>query len=556
MNFTLDKSGLRLFRAVFLPMAFLVVVVAAPGQPQQGTGEIAGTVSSADGKGLAGALVILSSSESDASLAQVRTDASGHFVLHDVKDGSYSLRAALPGYQQVEAKPLAVPSASATVDLILMPLANVDKGEASSSENIKSGERRLPAFSPAGIEGTIAPSGYSTGLSVEETSQVMDRVGDFNGDLLAGFAPPAVDCDQEPQLRNAVQANPEGFGPNSAMGSFYLGHGEFLQSIGYLKRAFAAKPAETTNARALALAYLGAREYPDAIALLERLTAEDSTDSVTLRLLAMAYEAAGNASLAVAAWGRAATLDSGTENLFDCGIGMIGLGAAEEAAKLFTAATAAHPDSAKLWLGLGIAQDLRKQKADAVRALLRAVDLTPEYLPPYSFLAGLSGISAEADREIRRRLAALVVAQPESAPAHYDYALALWKQRLQSPEASTAAEIESELRMALAKDPKMIRAHFQLGVVYADSGDYGHAAAELREAVSLDPANAEAHYRLAQVYGRQRQTELAHQEMKEFLALHGTPATDENSPEADLQKLSPQLSRQISEGTPCQAGSH
>jgi tetratricopeptide (TPR) repeat protein len=203
-------------------------------------------------------------------------------------------------------------------------------------------------------------------------------------------------------------------------------------------------------------------------------------------------------------------------------------------------------------MGLGIAQDLQKHQTEAIRSLLRAINVDPENLSPYSFLAGLSGVSPETDTQIRNALAGLVVARPESAMAHYDYALALWKQRVISPGAATAAEIESQLRLALTKDPKMTRAHFLLGLLYADSGNYENAATELRQTVQADPGNAQAHYRLAQVYKRDRQDELAKKEIAEFMALHGNPASDENSPEADLRKLAPQLSRQMPEAKPCQ----
>jgi Tfp pilus assembly protein PilF len=268
----------------------------------------------------------------------------------------------------------------------------------------------------------------------------------------------------------------------------------------------------------------------------------------------MAYGASGNPQKAIAEYLRAAGMDSGEENLFACGIGLIGLGAADEAERLFTSATVAHPGSARLWMGLGIAQDLKKQTADAARSLLRAVDVDPEYLPSYSFLAAVAA-SAELDAKVmaeaRERLAVLVVAHPESAVAHYDYALALWKQRALNPVAASDAEIESQLKLALEKDPSMARAHFQLGVVYADSGDYANAAAEFEQTVRLEPANAEAHYHLAQAYRRNQQAELAGEEMNRFVALHGNAANGKEGLDADVSKLVPELSRPVTRSTPC-----
>ena len=204
-------------------------------------------------------------------------------------------------------------------------------------------------------------------------------------------------------------------------------------------------------------------------------------------------------------------------------------------------------------MGLGIAQDLQNLKIDSIRSLLHAIDVDPEYLPSYSFLANLASVSAETDTQIRRRIAELAVAHPESPAAHYDYALALWKQRRVSPGSVSSAEIESQLRLAVAKDPKMARAHFQLGVFYAESGDYASATNELRETVQLEPGNAEAHYRLAQAYRREKQPELADVEIRKFEATHANVA-GEDSP--DIQKLVPQLSQQMSKAAPCHEANH
>jgi tetratricopeptide (TPR) repeat protein len=162
----------------------------------------------------------------------------------------------------------------------------------------------------------------------------------------------------------------------------------------------------------------------------------------------------GIAQKAVAEYVWAAGLDAGEQNIFECGIGLIGLGSADAAAKLFRSATVAHPGSARLWMGLGIAQDLQNLKIDSIRSLLHAIDVDPEYFPSYSFLATLAGVSAETDTQIRRRIAELAVAHPESSVAHYDYALALWKQRRVSPDAVSSAEIESQLEACRGEGPE------------------------------------------------------------------------------------------------------
>lgn len=409
--------------------------------------------------------------------------------------------------------------------------------------------KAAPTFSPAGIQGTTAPSGYSAAASAEDASQVMDRVDALGQELVS--LPPGenpAECNKEADLLLAAQANPESFAPNHALGIFYFAHGDLMQSLHYLKLASSVRPDDTNNARELALAYIATKQYSGAVALLQPMAQPENRDPVPHRLLALAYQLSGNPPKAVAEYLLAADMDAGERNIFACGIGLIGLGSADRAAKLFRSATVAHPDSARLWMGLGIAQDLQNNKIDSIRSLLHAIDVDPEYLPSYSFLATLAGVSPETDTQIRRRIAELVVAHPESPVAHYDYALALWKQRRVSPGSVSSADIQSQLKLAVAQNPKLAPAHFQLGVFYAESGDYAGATNELRETIQLDPGNAEAHYRLAQAYRREKQPELADVEIRKFAAMHGK-AAGEDSP--DMQNLVPQLSRQMSEAAPC-----
>jgi tetratricopeptide (TPR) repeat protein len=546
------------FRNWPVQLGILLAALPVVGQPGNQSGQIAGTARSVSGQALSGASIVIAPPESDARPASVSTDASGKYAFVNVRYGSYTLVASAAGFRQSEPRRLTLASAAETVDFSLAPLSATDATDVSTSGSKAGSDRRPPAFTAAGVQGTIAPSGYSTGLSGEETSQVMDRVGGLDHEVLSALAPGGgvPDCKKEADLLKAVQANPSSFASNHALGIFYFGHGDFTQSISYLQKASQLRPADSSNSRALALAFMGAGQFPDTIKFLEPIADSGARDSGLVTILAMAYGASGNPQKSIAEYQRAASMDSGEGNLFACGIGLIGLGAADEAGRLFTAATIAHPGTARLWMGLGIAQDLQKQTADAAQSLLRAVDVDPEYLPSYSFLAAVAPsteLGAEVRAKAKERLAVLVVAHPESAVAHYNYALALWSQRALTPAAASAAEIESQLKLAIEKDPSMAWAHFQLGVVYADSGDYANAAAELQQTVRLEPGNAEAHYRLAQAYRRNQQAELASQEMRRFLALHGDAANGKEGSDADVGKLVSELSLQVTKSAPCPA---
>lgn len=414
--------------------------------------------------------------------------------------------------------------------------------------------KQPPAFSASGIHGSTAPSGYSTGLGREETSVVMKGVGDLDQDLFSGYLPPerVEDCAREPALMQAAATEPTAFGPNHALGLFYLSHGEFVRSIGFLDAAKRAQPADIDNVRALALALLGAARNTEAVALLEGATRNDRDDPALLRLLALAYRVSGKRDQSIQAYQRASSMPSGDpNNQFDCGVGLIGQGASDEAAKIFSAAVAAHPDVAKLWLGMGLVQDVKQDKEEALQSLLRAISTDPDYAPPYYFLAGLADASPERSVEIRKMLAEFVVSHPSSAKAHYDYALALWKQQRMHAAGISTAEIQSQLKLALTADPDMARAHFLLGVIYADANDSSSAERELLLAVKSEPEDAEAHYRLAQAYRRDHDRKKANAEMQRFLALHREQGKTEDSESTAIRDLASHPIHRLLPVMPC-----
>ena len=422
------------------------------------------------------------------------------------------------------------------------------------SEGSAKNPKQPPAFSASGVQGSTAPSGYSTGVSSEEAAAVSKGVNDLNHELLSGFLPDwhVEDCSHEPELVKAAKADPKAFEANYALGVFYLKHGEFMRSVEHLESARGAEPGDINNSRALALALLGTKSDPEAINLLKDVTKSDNQDPATFRLLALAYQLSGEHQKSLETYQRAVAAAPGNvDSVFSSGIGLISAGAQQQAAELFTSATVAHPNEAKLWVGLGIAQDMARRKVEAIQSLLRAITIDPDYLPPYFFLAGLADASPERAAEIRKNLTELVVAHPTSAEAHYDYALALWRQHRTDPVAASNNEIESQLKLALANDPNMAQAHYLLGVLYADSNDFSKAESELQEAVKLEPDNAEAHYRLAQAYKRNQKSELADAEMQRFAALHEEGVSDARNASPILWNPDRDIVPYISIASPC-----
>lgn len=539
-----NKSALRTMAVAGLLVS--IMLATALGQ----TGRIAGTISDAGGKTIPGAAAVLFSQDGGTELKRAETDASGRYEFAGVANGAYRIGASAAGYIDAAMKLVILTGALRTVDVMLT--ATPEKGKENSlSAAADAGVQQPLVFAPSGVRGTIAPSGYSTGLSSEETAQVNHNVSELRTDPLSSFAfvGSAGECSQEHALQHAVELDRRSYQANRELGMFYLRHRDFGRSVKYLQAAKELAPEDDGDTRDLAVALLGANRAKDAAVLLEQVVAKHGRDASLTQLLAIAYERAGDAAKARVAFLRAAALDTNTATAFDCGMGLIRLDAVEDARNVLAAATAVHTASAKLWMALGVADDLLEHKAAAVAELLRAIEMDPDYEPTYGFLANLAVSVPGKEADIRKQLAEFVVRRPESDVAHLDYALAMWKQHQLDTSVSSDAEIIVQLKMVLAKQPKLSRAHFVLGDVYVDSGQLAQAEQEFRAVVDSEPQNAAARYRLAQIYRKQGRIDLAAVEMGKFRSLYGKPVDGQANSTQSLQELSFESSQAVSAAT-------
>lgn len=513
----------------------LAACVAAPRfihcQAAPQAGQIIGLVASPSGTAIAGAQVVLRANESGAERKRTATGDNGKFILAGIPFGAYKLSASASGFRDSDAKLVILSSAAATVNFTLLPFDSVPPASGKTPP-AASGQKKAPlTFSPSGVQGNIAPSGYSTGLSSEETSRVRAHADQLEPSLFASLASAgaSVDCGKEPALLHAVQQTPHNFAANRALGDFYLGHGDYAHAIPFFQAAHALSPSDRDASIRLALVLIGAARGADAVALLQTLQTNRGSDATLLQLLALAYDATGQTEKASAAYQKAAASDSGVDNQYNCGIGLLHLGLATNARELFTAASVAHPESAHIWLGLGIAEHLLERKDAAVVALLHSSDSDSSYLPPLSLLAELSGLTSQTQADLRRRIAAYLVAHPEDADARFTYALALSKQDPAETGIDSRIEIVAQLKRALALNPQMARAHFLLGDADENANDLAGAIDEFVAGLKLEPSDARAHYRLSLLYRRTGQQDRARQEVDNFRSLRPKTGSDQSS---------------------------
>jgi tetratricopeptide (TPR) repeat protein len=320
--------------------------------------------------------------------------------------------------------------------------------------------------------------------------------------------------------QSAPAPDPQNFNAQYTLAVSYLQKGDVKSAIPHLRRAHDIDPTHYDNGYNLALALLQIGSVDEARAIVTPLLTVKETGELH-NLLGDVEELSGNLRGAADHFQRAAHMDATEEHLFDWGNIYLRLRAGDNALEVFTAAVARFPASARLQIGLGIAQYARGKYTEAVASFCRAVDLDPSDPRPYDFLGEIYGIAPELGPEVTERLAGFVTAHPKNANAHLYYALSLWKGQRASADAKPVdlARVESLLRRAVALQPTLARGYLELGTLLSEQQRYGDAIAPLVRATELDPGAPQAHYRLAQAYRRTGQTALAEQSLQIFQQL-------------------------------------
>lgn len=288
-------------------------------------------------------------------------------------------------------------------------------------------------------------------------------------------------------------------------------------SLADLETAAQRNPADYAAGSALAAAYVDAGRYDDARVRIQSLLAHPNlskqNQSALHHQLAGVEEKRRNPLEAVREYQRAAELDPSEPNFFDWGTELLLHRAADPAAQVFARGSRLFPHSSRMLVALGVTWHVRGAFDRAVDCLCQASDLNASDSTPYLFLGRMLNAETAKSKPYIERMERFTTVQPNNALAHYYYASARLKQRNTPGDPAYAREIELGLKRALRIDAKLAPAYVQLGILYAEQGEYAKAAAAYRQAIDLDPNIEEAHYRLSQAYRRTGQDAEARSEL-------------------------------------------
>lgn len=205
----------------------------------------------------------------------------------------------------------------------------------------------------------------------------------------------------------------------------------------------------------------------------------------------------GNYTVALQHYQQAAQLDASETNLDAFGLELMRDGIFPAATRAFEYGAKKYPASAKLQLGLGLAKYGSDDYAGAVRVFSLLLEREPEN-NLYAELLGRNCIMIDkwqdSGCDLLERIAS---GHPSNAGA----ALYIAKQILRQPQGEEdTSRARKLLDQAIAANPKLADAYFEVGVLDQQEMRWQESAAMLGRAIALRPNDAEAHYRLARAY--------------------------------------------------------
>lgn len=171
------------------------------------------------------------------------------------------------------------------------------------------------------------------------------------------------------------------------------------------------------------------------------------------------------------------------------------------------------PNSARLWLALGIAQLTYGQNAEAENSFKRSLALDPKAVPALAYLGVTYAERGEYQNAVSFYEQAIAL---NSKLAALYYLLA--DTMLKSPDADTT-RAEKYFRRAVEIDPNLAGAYLAWARLYVRANRYDEAAPLLERAVALQPDLLEAHYQLSRVLVRLKRTDEANRELEIFKQL-------------------------------------
>ena len=188
------------------------------------------------------------------------------------------------------------------------------------------------------------------------------------------------------------------------------------------------------------------------------------------------------------------------------------------------------PNSARVWLALGIAQLTHGQNVEAESSFKRSLALDAKLVPALAYLGVTYSERGLHEKAIDFYEQAITL-NPRLASLYYLVADTMLK-----TSAADAARAEKYLKRATELDPTLAAAYLAWGKFHVRASRYSEAAPLFERALSLQPELLEAHYQLSQVLMKLKRRDEANRELAIFKELSAQQKT-RNEPREIARRL-------------------
>lgn len=171
--------------------------------------------------------------------------------------------------------------------------------------------------------------------------------------------------------------------------------------------------------------------------------------------------------------------------------------------------TAQEPKNDRVWFDLAYAHTMLGERAEAIAAYKKALELRPK-LTQGSLNLGILLLEEKQAAEAVQHLEAVVAARPKDAPAHLLLADAV-------ATSGDSAQAVEHYRKTLALDPKSHPAHYALGRLLVELKKLEEAEQHLAQAIQLRPADTTARVEMARLLERTGREEEARRSYAELV---------------------------------------
>jgi tetratricopeptide (TPR) repeat protein len=300
------------------------------------------------------------------------------------------------------------------------------------------------------------------------------------------------------EFQTAARLDPKNASTHESLGRLLMEQHHPAEAAESFATALKLNPGNVDLVFDRAQALIDADQPAQAAAELKALPGVDQSASAQV-LLGDAEEKLGAYQPAAEHYARAAELDPSEANAWALGVEFLRHWTFDPAIKVFEAAAVKFPDSTRIKLGLGTAYFGGAKYAESIPVFADLLGADKNN----ALYAELLGMACTAVSESNKgRCSALLV----YAQAHpNDAKISTYAASMLLTEASGKDQMDVAFKLltsALAVDPRSADAHYEMGLLKQDQGDWAGSVPNLERAIALKPDLAPAHYRLALAYWR------------------------------------------------------